>query len=139
MPKIPKKRSKENKERAKGICEYCRSNSSYSESPFENDHIIPSVIAGSDEAENLAFSCRGCNGRKLGFTNGIDPLSGRNIRLFDPRNDDWYAHFSWSADFTLIIGLTGVGRATVNRLALNREGLINQRKVLAAYGVHPPE
>jgi hypothetical protein len=27
--------------RAKGFCEYCRSNSKFAESPFDIDHILP--------------------------------------------------------------------------------------------------
>jgi hypothetical protein len=46
--------------------------------------------------------------------------------------------FAWNADFTLIIGLTPTGRATVETLQLNREGLVNLRRVLCAMGEHPP-
>jgi len=38
----------------------------------------------------------------------------------------------------LIIGLTPTGRATVEVLKLNREGLVNLRQVLYAAGKHPP-
>jgi len=46
--------------------------------------------------------------------------------------------FAWNADFTLIIGLTPTGCATVETWQLNREGLINLRRVLCAMGEHPP-
>jgi hypothetical protein len=46
--------------------------------------------------------------------------------------------FGWSDDFTLIVGLTPIGRATVEALQLNREGLVNLRQVLYAMGIHPP-
>jgi hypothetical protein len=47
-------------------------------------------------------------------------------------------HFAWSDDFTLVIGLTPTGRATVEKLQLNRSGLVNLRRVLRAVGEHPP-
>ncbi len=40
--------------------------------------------------------------------------------------------------FTEIIGISPSGRATVNRLQLNREGLVNLRRVLVDAGLHPP-
>ncbi len=48
-------------------------------------------------------------------------------------------HFAWSADFSLIIGLTPTGRATVEALQLNREGVVNLRRALYALGEHPPD
>jgi hypothetical protein len=38
-----------------------------------------------------------------------------------------------------MIGKTPVGRATIVRLQLNRFGLVNYRRVLAAVGEHPPQ
>jgi len=46
--------------------------------------------------------------------------------------------YIWNEDFTLIIGLTPTGRATVETLQLNREGLVNLRRLLYAMGEHPP-
>lgn len=40
--------------------------------------------------------------------------------------------------YKLIIGTTPIGRATVETLQLNREGCINLRKALFAFGKHPP-
>lgn len=47
-------------------------------------------------------------------------------------------HFVWSSDFVRILGYTPTGRATVEALRLNREGLINLRRILYAAGEHPP-
>jgi hypothetical protein len=139
MAKISRKKRTEITARAKGLCEYCRSNSTFSESPFEIEHILPRTRGGQDTDENTAFACRGCNIHKRDYVEGLDFLSGKIVRLFDPRNDNWYEHFSWSDDFTLMVGLTAVGRATIDLLRLNREGLINQRTILYAYGEHPAE
>jgi hypothetical protein len=37
-----------------------------------------------------------------------------------------------------MIGLTAIGRATVETLHLNREELVNLRQILYAMGEHPP-
>jgi hypothetical protein len=47
-------------------------------------------------------------------------------------------HFEWREYFTEIIGISPSGRATVNRLQLNREGLVNLRRILVDAGLHPP-
>ena len=38
-----------------------------------------------------------------------------------------------------MIGLTPTGRATVETLRLNREGVVNLRRILFLVGLHPPE
>lgn len=44
----------------------------------------------------------------------------------------------WSSEFTRILGVTPTGRATVEALLLNREGVVNLRRALYALGEHPP-
>jgi hypothetical protein len=80
---------------------------------------------------------RGCNTNKYIYLSWTDPLTGISSLLFHPRNDEWSEHFSWSEDMTLLIGLTPKGRATIELLQMNREGLVNLRKALIAYGAHP--
>lgn len=94
--------------RAKGLCEYCRSRSSHSPGPFVVDHIIPKVRGGKTRLNNLAWACSGCNGRKHAKVNGTDPLTGKSVRLFNPRRQQWPDHFAWSGDDKLIIGLTAM-------------------------------
>ena len=65
-------------------------------------------------------------------------MTGDPVLLFHPRNQRWRDHFAWTADCTAILGLTPTGRATVEALHLNREGLVNLRRVLYAAGEHPP-
>ena len=50
---------------------------------------------------------------------GIDPVDGNEVRLFHPRKDNWQNHFAWSDDSSQIIGLTAIGRATINTLKMN--------------------
>lgn len=58
--------------------------------------------------------------------------------IFNPRKQQWAEHFAWSHDFSLIIGLTAVGRVTIHTLRLNRTGVVNLRKLLLLAGEHPP-
>ena len=125
-------------QRAKGCCEYCQTMLDYSPETFQIEHIFPFSQGGTNELFNLALSCGGCNRRKRNRTTAIDFLTGEAVLLFNPRLDLWRSHFNWSADFSKIEGKTPVGRATIDALALNRTGLINLRKALAAFGVHPP-
>ena len=87
---------------------------------------------------NLALSCHGCNGHKHAKTEALDPIGRERIALFHPRQQTWSEHFEWSDDFTLIVGLTPVGRATVQALQMNRSGVVNLRRILYAAGLHPP-
>jgi len=88
--------------------------------------------------DNLALACQGCNNHKYTKTEGYDPVTGDMVPLYHPRRQRWRDHFAWNEDFTLIIGLTPTGRATVETLWLNREGLVNLRRILYALGEHPP-
>lgn len=122
---------------AHGCCEYCWSQEEYSPDPFSVEHITPLSRGGNDELENLAFACQGCNNRKYVNTEAVDPASGELAPLFHPRRDLWPQHFAWNDDYTLVIGVSATGRATVARLALNRKGLVNLRRVLREQGLHP--
>jgi hypothetical protein len=125
-------------ERANGCCEYCRSQVRFAIQPFSIEHIIPRSASGETGLDNLALSCQGCNNHKYNKTEGRDPVSGDTVPLYHPRKQRWSNHFAWNDDFTLIIGLTPTGRSTVEALQLNREGVVNLRRVLYAMGEHPP-
>ena len=125
--------------RARGCCEYCLSLRSFSASPFVIEHILPDSAGGLTEEGNLCLACSGCNGHKHAATGGWDLVTEKEHRLYHPRTDDWRKHFAWSPDGLLIVGLTAIGRATVNRLHLNRKEVVNLREVLARDGVHPPD
>lgn len=125
-------------ERANGCCEYCRSQARFAIQPFSIEHIIPRSQDGETVMDNLALSCQGCNNHKYNKTEGRDPVSGDLVPLYHPRNQQWSDHFAWNDDFSLIIGLTATGRATVETLQINREGVVNLRRVLYTMGEHPP-
>jgi hypothetical protein len=125
-------------ERAKGCCEYCQSQERYSPDPFSVEHIVPLSKGGTNALDNLSFACQGCNNRKYTSIEAFDPISQTTVPLYHPRQHIWAEHFVWSDDGTLILGLTPVGRAAVEKLQLNRMGLVNLRRVLVEAGEHPP-
>lgn len=118
-------------DRAGGRCEYCRFPSELAEAPFQIDHIISRKHAGQTASDNLALSCFYCNTYKGSDIAGIDPTSGRIVRLFHLRNDKWEDHFS-SAGATLI-GKTAIGRATIHLLWMNHPMAVEIRRLAADY------
>ena len=126
-------------ERAKRLCEYCRCSMDYSAQPFVIDHIVPISEGGTTTMENLAFACGGCNGHKYTKVQALDPVSRELVSLYNPRTQKWLDNFVWSDDFLQAVGLTAVGRATINALQMNRAGVVNMRKLLLMAGLHPPK
>lgn len=124
--------------RAAGTCEYCRCQGRYTSGPYTVDHIIPKARGGKNRLTNLAYACSSCNGHKHTKVTGTDPLTGQSAPLFHPRRQKWEQHFAWDEGFTLIVGLTAIGRATVVALLLNREEAINIREALRILNRHPP-
>lgn len=124
--------------RAREYCEYCRSPAAFALDPLTVDHVIPMHKGGSTVLNNLALACYGCNLCKHTRIEAPDPASGTVAPLFHPRRQRWSDHFAWNEDATLIIGLTPVGRATVDALKLNRPEVVNLRRLLYQAGLHPP-
>ena len=135
---ITKKTKRQIMERAEGFCEYCKSPSIYSTEPFCIDHIIPKSKGGTDEIENLCFSCYGCNSHKYNKTESFDTATNNKIPLYNPRKDIWKENFAWSESTLQIIGITPIGRATINALKINRPNIQNLRKLLYNANEHPP-
>ena len=136
--RIPPETQRLVRQRANERCEYCHTSERWQYVRFTVDHIVPLAQGGSDTPDNLALACFHCNRRKSDRLTALDPDSGEEVSLFNPRQDDWREHFMWSADGLLVIGLTPVGRATVEALALNRERVINIRAADRMVDRHPP-
>jgi hypothetical protein len=106
---------------------------------LEIEHVIPRARGGSDGESNLWLACSLCNRYKGDQVAGKDTLTGEAVPLFNPRTQGWSEHFRWSADGALIIGLTAVGRVTVEALQLNNEIAVAVRRNWILAGWHPPE
>jgi HNH endonuclease len=125
-------------QRAQGCCEYCWSQLKYSPDPFSIEHIIPLSKGGTYDLDNLALACQGCNNRKYNHTEAYDPIDGKLVPLYHPRQQSRSNHFGWSDDFAEMIGISPTGRATIVRLQLNPDGVVNLRRVLKINNLHPP-
>lgn len=124
-------------ERAQGHCEYCRSPVDWSPEIFEVEHIQPLSAGGRTEFINLAYACPACNRYKRNRQFAIDPTTGQEVELFNPRIHTWQEHFCWSEHLLVIEGITSIGRATVIALKVNRKGAQHFRQALIAVGQHP--
>jgi hypothetical protein len=103
------------------------------------DHLKPIAKGGSDAEDNLCLACELCNQYKWTKTDGLDPESGEIVALFNPRQQKWHDHFTWSEGGIEIIGLTTCGRATVIALRLNNSIAVTVRRNWVRAGWHPPE
>lgn len=102
------------------------------------DHIQPVAKGGADSEDNLCLACELCNQYKWTQTKGRDPKTGKMLPLFNPHQQRWAEHFSWSADGTEIVGQTACGRATVEALRLNSTLAVLVRHNWVRAGWHPP-
>ena len=125
------------KERARYLCEYCLSPERFCPAYYEGDHITPVSVGGEGTFENFANACGGCNNNKSNATQAIDPVIGQLVPLYNPRMHIWEDHFSWNDTYTLMQGLSPIGRATIEKLKLNREEVVNLRTLLILVGLHP--
>ena len=87
--------------------------------------------------ENTCLACAHCNGAKGPNVAGYDSESGDLVPLFNPREDTWEDHFAW--DGPDLVGLTPVGRTTVDVLNINDPICVDQRACLIEAGLFPPD
>jgi len=123
---------------ARGRCGYCLTPEAITGAPLVLDHLIPEALGGATEASNLWLACSQCNLHKGDRITARDPLTEAWERLFDPRRQIWTEHFRWSESGAEIIGLTAIGRTTVQALHLTRPLLVNARLAWITAGWHPP-
>ena len=120
------------RERAGGLCEYCRDPESMSLATFHVEHIIARQHGGGEEDENLALACPDCNLAKGPNIAALDPETGALTPLFHPRRDVWIEHFQ--IEETSVLGRTPVGRSTVRLLDLNAAARTKHRALLRQLG-----
>jgi 5-methylcytosine-specific restriction endonuclease McrA len=101
-------------------CGYCRGSQRIMGVRLILDHLTPRAHGGTDDEANLWPSCQPCNGFKQARTEARDPVSGTVVPLFNPRRQQWNAHFTWVDGGRRIEGRTPTGRATAAALRLNR-------------------
>jgi hypothetical protein len=97
------------RERAHGLCEYCRMPEIYDRPAFELEHIIARQHEGPTAAGNLAWACFTCNKRKGPNLAGIDNVTRTVVPLFHPRRHKWSRHFRWRG--ALLVGRTPLSAA----------------------------
>lgn len=115
-------------ERAGNACEYCRlPQSAQPFVSFHVDHVVATQHRPDDGLDNLCLSGQSCNLHKGTNLTTIDLVSGKIVRVFDPRNETWNDHFQ-IADF-IIVGKTDVGRAAARLLAMNKPSRVELRQL----------
>lgn len=117
-------------------CEYCRAPELAFNFPFEVEHIIPKSRQGSDKIDNLALACRSCNLHKGSRISMIDPDTQIEIKLFNPRKDDWKTIFKITSAHG-ILGLTATGRVTVAGLNMNNPPQLFARRLWIQWNLFP--
>jgi hypothetical protein len=95
---------------------------------------LPDSTGGSNDLGNLALSCLHCNRHKGPNIAGRDPATGEIGRLFDPRKDSWREHFQ--LDRAVFLGLTAIGRVTVQVLAMNKPEFLAAREAFLVEGIY---
>ena len=123
-------------QRANNRCEYCGISQIGQVATFHIDHVIPVVAGGETTAENLALACVSCSLRKGARQQLEDSETGEVVYIFNPRQQRWNTHFVWNG--VEVIGLTAIGRATVQALDLNRSTMLAIRAEEELRGRHPP-
>ena len=122
--------------RAAGRCEYCGLSQDGQEATFHIDHVVPVAVGGQTVAENLALACVSCSLHKAARQTALDPHTGEEAPLYNPRRDRWSEHFAWNE--LRLVGHTATGRATVAALDMNRALILAIRQEEALRGRHPP-
>jgi hypothetical protein len=122
------------RQRANGRCEYCglpQDAAPYF--TFHIEHIRARQHGGGDDLSNLAFACPDCNAKKGPNVATISADTGELIELFHPRKDVWREHFAMIG--SEIVGVSEIGRATVQLLDMNEDERVRMRAQLRLEGL----
>jgi HNH endonuclease len=139
MAKINKEVESKIRRDAKNLCGYCLNPQELIPFKLEIEHIYPQALGGETVEENLWLACRECNAHKSKKIKSVDFLTGKLVKLFNPRVQIWQEHFEFSKDKTKIIGKTPCGRATVESLQMNNFYQTTARSAWLATGKFPPK
>jgi hypothetical protein len=124
-------------QRANHRCEYCQAPELIFNFPFEVEHIIPLSRQGENDEVNLALACRSCNLRKGTRISGIVPSSNIEVSFFHPRQDKWSEHFQVDTQSGKIMGMSSLGKVTVEYLEMNSASQVAARQLWIRLGLFP--
>src|SRR5262245_37556566 len=102
--------------RAENRCEYCLLSQFAQEATFHIDHVVPQSAGGPTTLDNLALACVTCSLCKGARQTALDPQTGQEVPLFNPRQHVWREHFR--IDGITLAGLTANARATIEALRM---------------------
>ena len=115
------------RQRAGNRCEYCLiPQEATAFLTFHVEHIVARQHGGDDDNDNLALACNRCNAFKGPNLSAVDPGTLQVVQLFHPRHDAWDDHFALRGG--KVIGLTPVGRATLQLLNMNAPQRVELRE-----------
>lgn len=105
-------------------CSYCGVHEDAAGATLTVDHHRPRAQGGTDDLENLLYSCVRCNEHKGTYWHERDPP---HVRLLHPGQDYLDDHLEERPD-ARIVGLTREGEFFIRRLRLNRPQLVAYRR-----------
>ena len=114
-------------ERANNYCEYCKIHQSDAFQKHQIEHIIALKHGGSSEIDNLALACTECNFYKGTDLSTVLLPDKELIRLFNPREHIWEAHFF--IEEYVFYPKSKIGEATIKILKMYDIDAINYRKL----------
>lgn len=123
-------------ERADHRCEYCGLSQLGQAATFHIGHVKPLIAGGETNLDNLALACVYCSLHKGARIAGRDTRTTKTVRLFHPRLQSWNHHFRWTGN--KVVGITAIGRVTVELLRMNAVEQQLIRSFEAILGRHPP-
>lgn len=114
------------RQRYKFRCGYCGVSETDTGGQLTVDHFRPLSKGGSDDDDNLVYSCHRCNLYKGDFLpNADDKQNGR--RVLHPLLDDRDVHLRQNGETGRLEPLTDTGRFHIALLQLNRPELVRHR------------
>ncbi len=116
--------------RANGRCEYCRIREDATINGCEVDHIVAEKHNGATKEHNLSYACFFCNRNKGSDLGSHKPGTEEFVRFFNPRTDDWDAHFEIDASNpAIILSLSAIGEATARIFGFNDPHRLQERQI----------
>ncbi|TDE11958.1 HNH endonuclease [Dyadobacter psychrotolerans] len=115
-------------------CEYCLIHEKDAYFGCEIDHVVSIKHGGSSVLQNLAYSCMICNLYK-GSDLGSITETGKLIRFYNPRIDNWNEHFLIQGN--AIIPVNEIGKVTARIFRFNEIERRMERDALQEIGLYP--